>query len=80
MILNDDFLILQPVVVSFVQTQVGASGALFGLLGLLIIKLFQLRHEVRRPCMEALILFGVALASFGKNVIILVLIVETIRH
>ncbi|XP_029189340.2 inactive rhomboid protein 2-like [Acropora millepora] len=45
--------------------QVGASGALFGLLGLLIIKLFQLRHEVRRPCMEALILLAVALASFA---------------
>lgn len=46
--------------------QAGASGALFGLIGLLIIKLLQLRHEVKRPCVEALILLGVVLVSFGK--------------
>ncbi|XP_068682671.1 inactive rhomboid protein 1-like [Montipora foliosa] len=45
--------------------QVGASGALFGLVALLIIKLLQLRHDVRRPCMEALIFLGVALISFA---------------
>lgn len=44
--------------------QVGASGALFGLIGLLIIKLLQLRHNVRRPCCEALFLIGVVLISF----------------
>ncbi|XP_020623672.1 inactive rhomboid protein 1-like isoform X1 [Orbicella faveolata] len=45
--------------------QAGASGALFGLIGLLIIKLLQLRHEVKRPCVEALILLGVVLVSFA---------------
>ena len=46
--------------------KVGASGALFGLIGLLIVKLLQLRHDVRRPCCEVLCLLGVALISFGK--------------
>ena len=46
--------------------KVGASGALFGLIGLLIVKLLQLRHEVRRPCCEVLCLLGVVLISFGK--------------
>ena len=50
----------------FVLTQAGASGALFGLIGLLIIKLLQFRHEVKRPCVEVLILLGVLLVSFGK--------------
>ncbi|KAL9954611.1 hypothetical protein ACROYT_G042175 [Oculina patagonica] len=45
--------------------QAGASGALFGLIGLLIIKLLQLRHEVKRPCVEVLILLGVVLVSFA---------------
>ena len=46
--------------------KVGASGALFGLIGLLIVKLLQLRHDVRRPCCEVLCLLSVALISFGK--------------
>ena len=46
--------------------KVGASGALFGLIGLLIVKLLQLRHDVKRPCCEVLCLLGVALISFGK--------------
>ncbi|CAH3150014.1 unnamed protein product [Porites lobata] len=45
--------------------QVGASGALFGLIGLLIVKLLQLRHDVRRPCCEVLCLLSVALISFA---------------
>jgi len=45
--------------------QVGASGALFGLIGLLIVKLFQLRHDVQRPCCEAIVLLAVALTSFA---------------
>ncbi|KAJ7371059.1 hypothetical protein OS493_028222 [Desmophyllum pertusum] len=45
--------------------QAGASGALFGLVALLIIKLLQLRHEVKRPCLEALVLLGVVLVSFA---------------
>lgn len=48
------------------SSQAGASGALFGLIGLLVIKLLRLRHEVKRPCLEVLILLGVVLVSFGK--------------
>jgi len=46
--------------------KVGASGALFGLIGLLIVKMLQLRHDVKRPCCEVLFLLVVVLISFGK--------------
>lgn len=45
--------------------QAGASGALFGILALLIVKMVQFGREVKRPCVEALMILGVALISFA---------------
>lgn len=45
--------------------QAGASGALFGILALLIVKMVQFGREVKRPCVEALMVLVVVMISFA---------------
>lgn len=45
--------------------QAGASGALFGILALVIVKMVQFGREVKRPCVEALMVLVVVMISFA---------------